>query len=99
TATGAWSGGRATSGSTGVSPSTTSTYGMSCTGSGGSVSRSVSISVMPAPTLNFNGPTSLGAGQTGTLTWPAANATSCTATGAWSGGRATSGSTGVSPST
>jgi hypothetical protein len=47
----------------------------------------------PAPTVALSAsPTSLTAGQSSTLTWSSTNATSCTASGAWSGSEPTSGS-------
>ncbi len=45
----------------------------------------------PVVTLVAN-PTTVDSGGTTTLTWSSTNATSCTASGAWSGSRATSGS-------
>jgi hypothetical protein len=48
----------------------------------------------PAPTVALNAsPTSVTAGQASTLTWNSTNATSCMASGAWSGTEPTSGST------
>lgn len=45
------------------------------------------------PTLTFTAtPASVATGQTATLQWTASNATSCTATGGWSGARDASGS-------
>jgi hypothetical protein len=47
----------------------------------------------PAPTISFSAsPTSVTAGQAATLTWNSTNATSCSASGAWSGSQPTSGS-------
>jgi len=47
----------------------------------------------PTPTATLTvSPTSVAAGGTATLTWSSTNANSCTASGAWSGARATSGS-------
>ncbi len=47
----------------------------------------------PAPTLSISAsPTSVTKGGSSTLTWSSTNATSCTASGAWSGGKSTSGS-------
>lgn len=45
----------------------------------------------PTVTISAN-PTSVASGATSTLTWSSTNATSCTASGAWSGAEATSGS-------
>jgi hypothetical protein len=47
----------------------------------------------PAPTVDLNAsPAGVSSGGSATLTWSSTNATSCTATGAWSGSKATSGS-------
>ncbi len=49
-----------------------------------------------APTVSLSAnPTSVAANSTSTLTWSATNATSCTASGGWSGTKATSGSEGT----
>jgi hypothetical protein len=54
--------------------------------------------VTPAPTLSLSAsPASITSGQSSTLTWNSTNATGCTAAGAWSGSRATSGSAVVTP--
>ncbi len=46
----------------------------------------------PAPTLTLSAnPTSVASGSTTALTWSSTNATSCTASGGWTGSRATSG--------
>ncbi|MEK7703933.1 MAG: hypothetical protein AAB426_03155, partial [Myxococcota bacterium] len=49
------------------------------------------VGTAPVVTLAAN-PTTVDSGGTSTLTWSATNATSCTASGAWSGSRAVSGS-------
>ncbi len=52
----------------------------------------------PAPTVSLSAsPTTINPGGSSTLTWSSTNATSCTASGAWSGTRATSGTQSVSP--
>jgi hypothetical protein len=96
TASGSWSGSKATSGNeTRNSLATTSTFILTCIGAGGSSSRSVTVSVAPAPTptvsLSAN-PLSVSYNGSSTLSWSSTNATSCTASGAWSGSKATSGS-------
>ena len=53
---------------------------------------------MPTVTLSVN-PTSITAGQSATLTWSSTQAVSCTASGAWSGGQAATGSRSVTPTT
>ncbi|MGE0624801.1 MAG: hypothetical protein AB7I04_17455 [Pseudomonadales bacterium] len=103
TASGGWSGSRGTSGSLNLTPAQTTTYNLSCSGSGGSISRSVTVQVNAAPadppsvTLNLASGT-IDAGGSTTLSWTATNASACTASGGWSGTRAVSGSTTVSPS-
>ncbi|MEK7703476.1 MAG: hypothetical protein AAB426_00845 [Myxococcota bacterium] len=49
------------------------------------------VATAPVVTL-FANPSTVDSGGTSTLTWSATNATSCTASGAWSGAKATSGS-------
>ncbi len=58
------------------------------------VSRFYGVSVgTPAPTISLSAtPTSVSAGSPSTLTWNSTNATSCSASGAWSGAQPTSGS-------
>lgn len=98
TASGGWSGARATSGSASTGALTaTATYNLSCTGTGGTTNASATVTVSPpvtpaAPTVTLSAsPTSVAAGGTSSLTWSATNATACTASGGWTGTRATSG--------
>ena len=52
----------------------------------------------PPPTISISAaPTTITVGQSSTLTWSSTNATSCTASGAWSGAQTTSGSVGETP--
>ena len=51
---------------------------------------------MPTVTLSVS-PTSITAGQSATLTWSSTQAVSCTASGAWSGSEAVTGSQAVTP--
>lgn len=101
TASNAWTGAKAVSGSQSVSPTADATYSMTCTGAGGSVSRQVTVTVTSgptAPTLTLtSSASSITAGQSATLTWSSTNATSCTASNAWTGAKAVSGSQSVSP--
>ncbi len=97
TASNGWSGSRLTSGTASTGALTANrTYVLTCTGSGGSVQRSASVSVQastPAPTLTLTAsPKTVPFGGASTVTWNSANATGCTASGSWSGSRATSGS-------
>lgn len=98
---GAWSGSRATSGSTSVGPLTAnSSFQLTCSGPGGSINRTVSVSVStgPAPDVNLSASDTLvNAGGRTTLNWNASNASSCAASGGWSGSRSTSGSATVGP--
>jgi len=103
TASGAWSGAQATSGTHSESPqSGNSTYTLTCSGAGGSAQASAQLTVNAAPppastvTLSVD-PTSIALGQSATLTWSSTNATSCTASGAWSGAQATSGTHSENP--
>ena len=94
TASGGWSGSRGTSGSTSTGAlSATTSFTLSCTGQGGSVSDTVTVTVNEVPTLSFSAtPSSVSQGQSATLNWSATDATSCTASGDWAGLRGTSGS-------
>jgi trimeric autotransporter adhesin len=94
-ASGAWSGAMAVSGtrSSGALKSD-ETYTLTCSGAGGSAVQSATVSVtQSAPTVSFTAsPSTVKSGAGSTLTWSAANATACTASGAWSGSKAVSGS-------
>src|SRR5688572_27952500 len=98
TASGAWSGAKALSGSQSTGAlNSSATYTISCAGAGGSTARaSVTVAVAsatPPPTVTLSAsPTTISPGGSGTLTWTSTNATSCTASGAWSGAKPVSGS-------
>jgi len=52
----------------------------------------------PAPTVTISAnPSTITTGSSAALTWSSTNATSCTASGGWSGSKATSGTQSVSP--
>ena len=100
TASGDWSGTRATSGSEAVTPTTTGlrNYTLTCTGAGGSATGTASVQVNPIPTVSLGAnPATIIIGASSTLIWSSTNATSCNATGAWTGSRGTSGSETVTP--
>jgi hypothetical protein len=105
TASGVWSGSQATSGTLGVGPlSSSSTYTLTCdNGVGGVNSGTVTVQVAssnPAPSITFSAtPTSVQTNGTSQLTWTTTNASSCTASGSWSGAQATSGSKSIGPLT
>jgi len=97
TASGAWTGSKALSGNLQVTPAAgTYLYTLECTGPGGSISRSVTLTVTPVMTLAVS-PASVAVGQSATLTWSSSDTTSCTASGAWSGTQALSGNAIVTP--
>ncbi len=104
TASGAWSGARAASGTQSLTNLTaTGTYNLQCAGAGGnSPLRTVTITVnaAQAPTLTLSAnPTTISSGQQSVLTWNTSNATSCTASGGWSGARPVNGNETVGPLT
>ena len=96
-ASGAWKGNQALSGSQ-VTPSlpTTAVYVLTCTGAGGSATQSTTVTVAPsslAPIVNLSlGPSAIASGGSSTLNWSSTNATSCSASGDWSGSKAVRGS-------
>jgi hypothetical protein len=95
-ASGDWSGSRATSGSANRGNLTSDkTYILTCSGAGGSVSDSVSVTVVApsAPIVNITAnPQSVSYGGSTQLQWSSSNVDTCTASGNWSGSRNTSGS-------
>jgi hypothetical protein len=102
TASGSWSGSLPTSGSQLVTPTAggTDTYSLTCANAiGTSTANAVTLAVAapPAvPTLTLAA-TSIAAGSSTTITWSSVNATSCTASGSWSGALATSGTQTLTP--
>jgi len=99
---GSWSGAVATSGSQAVTPTRTGSfrYSLSCRGASGTARTSATVAVgapLPAITIAAN-PATIVAGGSATIAWTVGNATSCQASGAWSGSQsATGGSVVVSP--
>lgn len=95
TASGTWSGSKAVNGSASTGAlAADETYTLTCSGSGGSAVQSATVSVTtPAPAVSFSAsPSTVAKGAISTLTWSSTHATSCTASGGWSGPEATSGS-------
>jgi len=102
TASGAWSGSRSTSGSESSGNLTSNTtFTLACSGSGGSASDSITVYVQDAPPAapsvnikanGYDGPLSVNYNSSVNLTWTSSNASYCTASGAWSGSKSTSGS-------
>ena len=100
TASGDWSGSKATSGSQTMSSLTSDkVFNLSCSGPGGTLSDIVNITVSaPAPTLSFSAsPASVTQNGSTTLNWNSTDATGCVASGDWSGtkGASSSESTGT----
>lgn len=100
-----WSGSKTVDGSQVVQPTGTTsiTYVLTCTGTGGPVTQSVTLTVgTTTPTVDLSAnPTNVtpGAGSaTSTLTWTSTDATLCLASGGWSGERSPSGTQIVEPS-
>ena len=97
TASGDWSGSEDMNGSKSFENLTRdASYTLSCSGSGGSVSKTVTVTVGPDLSLNAN-PTNISSDGNSTLSWSSHNATSCTASGNWSGSESTNGSELVDP--
>jgi hypothetical protein len=95
TASGDWSGSKATSGSQTMSSLTSDkVFNLSCSGPGGTSSDIVNITVAtPAPTLSFSAsPASVSQNDSTTLSWNSTDATSCVASGDWSGNKGASSS-------
>ena len=68
--------------------------------SGQSIAASATTVSPPVPTVSLAAnPTSVASGASSTLTWSSTNAASCTASGAWTGSRATAGSESSAPLT
>ncbi len=93
-----WTG---TSGAQGTGNLTSSkTYTVNCSGSYGYVSDSVTVNVgqqlLPTVSITAN-PSNINQGNSSILNWTSNNATSCSASGGWSGGKALSGSEIVYP--
>jgi hypothetical protein len=101
TASGAWSGTLATNGTQSVTAASAGTSDYTVTCSGVSTTTSVTVTApVPAPTVTLAlAPASITTAQSSQLTWSATNANSCTASGVWSGTRATSGTLAVASTT
>jgi hypothetical protein len=101
-ASGAWQGARAVQGNETVGPlSTNSSFGLTCTGPGGSQAAAVNVTVTTPPPQSkialSAAPAEVPVNGSATLNWSGTNVTSCTASGGWSGARAINGSTTVGP--
>jgi len=107
TATGDWSGTVSVNNPRGttIGPMMTAgtfTYGLSCTGAGGTtaVNTALGVGTVPAPTIQLTlTPSSITPGNAVVITWSTTNASSCTATGGtgadgWAGSKAIANATG-----
>jgi len=100
-ATEAWSGSKPMQGEQTVGPlSSDSTFVLTCTGPGGTASTSANVSVAPAPEPTMDlmaSSTTINDGETTWLSWMTSGADECSASGAWSGTKAPSGSEQTAP--
>jgi hypothetical protein len=101
-ASGGWTGSKADNGSFSVDPTTTTTFVITCAGTGGSDNASALVTVQTAPaavpTVTLTASSAkISSGSSSTLTWSSTNASSCTASGGWSGSESVSGTRSVSP--
>lgn len=99
-ASGAWSGAKPAAGTMTVSHAEPGSYSyiLTCTGPGGSWTSGTTLLVRSGPlvvSLNIT-PRMISTEDTATLVWSSSNATSCVASGAWSGNKELNGSTTVS---
>lgn len=106
TASGDWSGDRSLSGTQVVGPLTsTSTFLLTCSNSEGSTDAEVSVNVNAAPPVGAPvvqisaSPQTIASGDTSTISWTSTDATSCSASGAWSGSKPLTGNETVGPLT
>lgn len=100
-ASGAWSGAVAASGTQTVTAGAagTANYTLTCGAASGNAAVTVSTPPpTPSASLSF-APANISTGQTSVLSWSSANATGCTAGGAWSGVKATAGTVTVASPT
>jgi hypothetical protein len=99
-ASGGWSGTLTANGSANVGPLTSGTnFSIVCLGAGGSsTATSVSVGILGGATASLTAnPTTVAKGGSSTLAWSSNNATTCTASGGWSGTLAPSGSQSSGP--
>jgi uncharacterized protein (TIGR03118 family) len=97
-ATGAWSGAQPSQGHLTVSPNSpgASTFTLDCMGPGGHSSQSTVLTVSPGIALGV-APATIGVSQAASLTWSAPGLSACSASGAWNGSQAITGTLQVLP--
>ncbi len=94
TATGGWTGARSASGTEASGNlAQATTFTLACTGAGGNATAQVTINVThPLPVVTVTAtPVAIAAGASTQIEWSVTNATACTASGGWTGARATQG--------
>ncbi len=93
-ASGGWSGTLAASGTQITAPlAATTVFSLTCSGAGGtSAPASTTVTLIPVPTVVLTAaPSAVVSGQAALLSWSSSGAATCTASGAWSGAQAVSG--------
>jgi len=100
-ASGGWSGWKSTTGQATVVPSKSpAEYRLTCCGPGGMKRAVVTVTqsgAMPPVVSLAASPPNVGVGEATQLTWSSTNATSCAASGAWFGTKATNGTESTGP--
>src|SRR6202522_258623 len=99
-ASGAWSGSLSANGTQSTGPmSSAASYSLICSGPGGLPAPGIAgVSILPVPVVTLTAsPVAVAAGSTATLAWTSSDATSCTASGAWSGALSVSGTQSTAP--
>lgn len=81
-ASGGWSGGKSLSGTETITPTRNTTYSLSCSGPGGSISREQAVTVRQIPAVdikasNSNGPVPLNFNESAIISWSSSNVDSC----------------------
>lgn len=76
-----------------VTPAITTVYDLSCDGAGGNTIRQTTVTVLPPVVTLTATPSLLDPGNAAILSWTVAGATTCTASGGWSGAKASANST------
>jgi len=98
-----WVGTQDLSGDLVIMPTSTTKYTLTCTGAGGEVSKSATVTVVAgpaAPSVTISAdPMTIVLGGTSTLSWSSLNTNTCEAHGGWSGAQMLSGSQVISPTT
>lgn len=96
-ASGDWTGARSTTGSMVVGPFMLAgefIFELTCSGPGGDITRALHVTTHEPLSISISGsPMYVAPGESSQLQWSAVGATSCTASGSWSGDQPTSGTT------